>query len=456
MGQAVNIIEQIKSGKIYPVYLLHGEETYLIEDTLDKMIKLLAPDNIRSFNLDILSSPDVSVYEILSLANTYPVMAQHRVVVVKDPSFINLKKEINALELFNKSRDAFDASDFEKSAILLAKCLDISPEEFANAENVFIKSIESFKKEYEAELSATDIEFLDDSAKNLSSYIETSINHSSLSDLDYLIEWINKGSDTTVLIIVVYSNLSSNDKLVKAVSQKGIVLNFAKLRQSTYINRDPMYQLVVDRLKDQNKNIAPDAFSELQKKTGNDMRQIFDELDKLVTFIGNRQKIEKKDVEKIVAQSDFDGIFDLTSAVAQKSLPLALAKLKSLLDKGEHPILIHTMLTRQIRFLLQVKLLIECGHLKQEFAQMNYDMFHQRIYKNLSSELTNQLPESKQSNVLKQPYPLHVSLKQAKNFSVQNLIKAMEQLLEADIQLKTGTLTPELVIEMLVINLCSL
>lgn len=456
MGQAVNIIEQIKSGKIYPVYLLHGEETYLIEDTLDKMIKLLAPDNIRSFNLDILSSPDVSVYEILSLANTYPVMAQHRVVVVKDPSFINLKKEINALELFNKSRDAFDASDFEKSAILLAKCLDISPEEFANAENVFIKSIESFKKEYEAELSATDIEFLDDSAKNLSSYIETSINHSSLSDLDYLIEWINKGSDTTVLVIVVYSNLSSNDKLVKAVSQKGIVLNFAKLRQSTYINRDPMYQLVVDRLKAQNKNIAPDAFSELQKKTGNDMRQIFDELDKLVTFIGNRQKIEKKDVEEIVAQSDFDGIFDLTSAVAQKSLPLALAKLKSLLDKGEHPILIHTMLTRQIRFSLQVKLLIECGHLKQEFAQMNYDMFYQRIYKNLSSELINQLPESKQSNVLKQPYPLHVSLKQAKNFSVQNLIKAMEQLLEADIQLKTGTLTPELVIEMLVINLCSL
>ncbi len=456
MGQAVNIIEQIKSGKIYPVYLLHGEETYLIEDTLDKMIELLVPDNTRSFNLDIFSSPEVSVDEILSLANTYPVMAQRRVVVVKDPSFINSKKEINTLELFNKSRDAFDASDFEKSAVLLAKCLDIDPQELANAGNTLRKAIESFKKEYETELSASDLEFLDDSAKNLSSYIETSINYSSLSPLDYLINWINNCPDTTVLIIVVYSNLSSNDKLLKAVSQKGIVLNFAKLKQSIYINRDPMYQLVVDRLKAQNKSIAPDAFSELQKKTGNDMRQIFDELDKLITFIGNRQKIEKKDVEEIVAQSDFDGIFDLTSAVAQKSLPLALAKLKSLLDKGEHPILIHTMLTRQIRFLLQVKLLIECGYLKQEFAQMNYDIFQQRIYKNLSSDIINLLPESKQSNVLKQPYPLHVSLKQAKNFTIQNLIKAMEQLLEADIQLKTGTLTPELVIEILVINLCSL
>lgn len=456
MGQAVNVIEQIKSGKIYPVYLLHGEETYLIEDTLDKMIELLAPNSVRSFNLDIFSSPDVSIDEVLSLANTYPVMAQRRVVVIKDPAFINSKKEINALELFNKSRDLFDTSDFKKSAALLVKCLNIDPEEFISAGSTFKRSMEAFKREYETELSASDIEFLENSIKNLSSYMEISTNYSSLSALDYLIDWINKGSDTTVLIIIVYSSLSSNDKLVKAIAQKGIVLNFAKLKQSVYINRDPMYQLVIERLKAQNKNITPDAFSELQKKTGNNMRQIFDELDKLITFIGDRQKIEKKDVEEIVAQSDFNGIFDLTSAVAQKSLPLALAKLKSLLDKGEHPILIHTMLTRQIRFLLQVKLLIENGHLKQEFAQMNYDIFLQRVYKNLSSEIINQLPDSKQSNILKQPYPLHITLKQARNFSVQNLIKAMEQLLEADIQLKTGTLTPELVIEILVINLCSL
>ncbi len=456
MGQAVNIIEQIRSGKIYPVYLLHGEEAYLIEDTLDKMIELLVPDSIRNFNLDIFSSHDSSIEEVLSLANTYPVMAQRRVVVLKDPSFINSKKEIKALELFNKSRDFFEASEYEKSAVLLAKCLNIDPQELVSEGNAFKRSVEAFKKEYETELSASDIEFLDNSAKNLSKYIEDSVTYSSQSDLDYLINWINNGSDTTVLIIVAHSSLSSNDRLVKAISQKGIVLNFTKFKQSTYINRDPMYQLVIDRLKAQNKSIAPDAFSELQKKTGNDMRQIFDELDKLITFIGNRQKIEKKDVEEIVTQSDFDGIFDLTSAVAQKSLTLALAKLKSLLDKGEHPILIHTMLTRQFRFLLQVKLLIECGYLKQDFSQMSYDIFQQRIYKNISPELINQLPDSKQSNILKQPYPLHVSIKQAKNFSIQSLIKAMEHLLESDIQLKTGTLTPELVIEMLVINLCSL
>jgi len=60
-------------------------------------------------------------------------------------------------------------------------------------------------------------------------------------------------------------------------------------------------------------------------------------------------------------------------------------------------------------------------------------------------------------NVLKQhPYPLHLTLRQAKNFTIQELIKAMERLLEADIQLKTGRLTPKLVVEMLVMELVGL
>jgi len=65
------------------------------------------------------------------------------------------------------------------------------------------------------------------------------------------------------------------------------------------------------------------------------------------------------------------------------------------------------------------------------------------------------LPEAKQSNVLKQhPYPIYLTVQQAKNFTINELIKAMERLLEADIQLKSGTLTPELVVEMLVVDLC--
>jgi len=446
MGQTSNVIQQIKSGKISPVYLLHGEETYLIEDTLADIIDILSPKDNRDFNLDIFSSPNVSINEIISLADTYPVMADRRVIVVKNP-FLSASKN-NPVEMLHESIELYRAGNITKSATLLLKCLNTAPEESA-----FRKSLDSFKKEYESELSNNDIDFLE--TVNIKEEFESISMAPNASELDILIDWMKDILPTTVLIIIVYTNLSSNDRLLKAVSQVGTVLGFIRFRQSTYVNRDPMYQMVVNKLKDQKKTIAPDAFSELQKKTGNDMRQIFDELDKISTYVGERQRIEKKDIEELVTKSDFEGIFDLTNAVAQKSLPLALANLRSILDKGDHPILIHSMLTRQIRSLLQVKLLLEMGHLNQEASQMNYDVFQQRVYKNLSPEVINQLPDSKQSNILKQPYPLHLTLRQAKNFTIKELTRAMERLLEADIQLKTGSLTPELVVEMLIIDLCS-
>jgi DNA polymerase-3 subunit delta len=161
--------------------------------------------------------------------------------------------------------------------------------------------------------------------------------------------------------------------------------------------------------------------------------------------------------------SDFEDIFDITRAVSQRSLPLALSTLKSIMKKvgkndkdGNPPIKIHFMLARQIRLLLQAKLLIEKGYLKPESSLSNYDSFQQQVLKKLSPQLIDMLPESKQSNLLKQsPYPMYITIQQAKNFTVNELIRAMERLLEADIQLKSGSLTPELVVEMLVIDLCS-
>ena len=458
MGQAKNLIREIQRGKISPVYLLHGEETYLIEDTLAEMIDILAPKNVRDFNLDVFSDPEVSGDEILSIADTYPVMAERRVVVVKDPAFLGSKKKTNLTDVFHESREAYRTGNPVRSAALLARALQIDPEEFSEGGIAFRRAIESFKKDSEDDLSSDDLEFLEDTASALTAEIDVVPASSTASDVDRLLEYLkNQPSPTTVLIFAISSALDGRGKVIKTISQVGSVVNFSQLRPAYYVNRDPMYQIVMDKLKEDKKTISPNAFSELQKKTGNDMRQIFDELGKLVTFVGERQRIEQSDVEELVTRTSFDRIFDLTNAIGQRSLPLALANLKSILEKGDHPILIHNMLTRQIRFFLQAKLLLENGDLKPEMSRMSYDAFQKRVYKKLPSELVDKLPDSKQLNLLKQhPYSLHITLRQAKNFTVQELIKAMERLLEADIQLKSSRLTPELVVEMLVMELVGL
>ena len=455
MGQAKNLLQQIQRGRISPVYLLHGEENYLIEDTLSEMIELLAPKNVRDFNLDVFSDPAVSLTEVLSMANTYPVMAERRVVVVKDPAFLGSNQKADPVEVFHQSRETHRSGSLARAAVLLARALDLDPEEFAEGGTDLRRAAETFRRDNANALSSDDLEFLEEAADALTKEIDIASASSTTSDVDQLLEYLEGGpAPTTVIIFAVYSTLNSSTKVVKAISRVGTVANFGQFRQSRYVNRDPMYQMVVDRLKECQKTIAPNAFIELQRKTGNDMRQIFDELDKLITFVGERQRIENSDVEELVSRSSSDRIFDLTNAIGRRSLPLALANLRSILEKGDHPLLIHNMLTRQIRFFLQAKLMLENGDLRPQLAQMNYDTFQKREHKKLLSELGDKLPDSKQFNFLKQhPFPVHLTIQQAKNFTVQELVKAMERLLEADIQLKSSTLTPELVVEMLVMDL---
>jgi len=461
MGQTKSLIQEIQRGRVSPVYLLHGEEAYLIEDALDEMIEALVPKNVRDFNLDIFSNPEVSVAEVLSIADTYPVMAERRIVVVKDPAFLGAKKQLDHIDIFYDSRESHRMGNLARSAVLLARALVLDPEEFAEGGTAFKRAIESFKSKNEDELSSEDLEFLEDTANSLTTQIDVIPAVSATSDLDRLLEYLeNRPAPTTVLIFTVTSTLSSNQKVVKVISKIGKVISFGRFRQSRYVNRDPMYQMVVAKLREHKKTIAPDAFIELQKKTGNDMRQTFDELDKLVTFVGEKQRIEKDDVEELVTRTSFDSIFDLTNAISQRSLPLALANLKSVMEKGDHPDVkkrilgIHAMLTRHIRLLLQAKLLLENGDLKPEMARMDYDVFMRGAYKKLPPTLADKLPDAKELNILKQhPYALHITMRQASNFTIQELVNAMGRLLEADIQLKTGRLTPQLVVEMLVMDL---
>lgn len=75
-------LQQIKSGKIVPVYLLHGEEAYLMHH-LEKQIidALLTPDE-REMNLAILDH-DPEPKELVNLIETVPFMGGKNVIVIR-------------------------------------------------------------------------------------------------------------------------------------------------------------------------------------------------------------------------------------------------------------------------------------------------------------------------------------------------------------------------------------
>ena len=75
-------------GEIAPLYYFHGDEPYLIERAVKRLMGLTVPPDSRDFNLDIFYGKECKGEEIATAAQTLPMFAERRVVLVRRSSEI--------------------------------------------------------------------------------------------------------------------------------------------------------------------------------------------------------------------------------------------------------------------------------------------------------------------------------------------------------------------------------
>jgi DNA polymerase-3 subunit delta len=75
--------EEIKSGQLKQVYLLYGEEAYLRSQYRDKLKDAMLGGG-DAMNYHYFEGKDVSVGEVIDLAETMPFLAEHRVIVLEN------------------------------------------------------------------------------------------------------------------------------------------------------------------------------------------------------------------------------------------------------------------------------------------------------------------------------------------------------------------------------------
>jgi len=66
------------------ILLLFGNEDFLIDECYENVISLLVTDESDTFNFDVRSSGDLDIDGLISIANSYPMMGDKRVLVVRD------------------------------------------------------------------------------------------------------------------------------------------------------------------------------------------------------------------------------------------------------------------------------------------------------------------------------------------------------------------------------------
>ncbi len=93
---AAEIIKDIKARKFKPVYLLHGEEPYFIDQVIDYMEANVLNDMEKGFNQTVLYGKDTDMATILNAAKRFPMMSEYQLVIVKEAQDLKWGKEDSA------------------------------------------------------------------------------------------------------------------------------------------------------------------------------------------------------------------------------------------------------------------------------------------------------------------------------------------------------------------------
>ena len=81
---AADIIKDLKNRKLKPLYLLHGEEPFFIDEISNYVEHELLSEAERGFNQTVFYGKDTETMAVLNAAKRYPMMADYQIVLVKE------------------------------------------------------------------------------------------------------------------------------------------------------------------------------------------------------------------------------------------------------------------------------------------------------------------------------------------------------------------------------------
>lgn len=204
------------------------------------------------------------------------------------------------------------------------------------------------------------------------------------------------------------------------------------------------------QLKAHQKEMQPEALQTLMELTGANFRALASEIEKLATYVGNRPEITVEDVAVLASPSGESSVWALSDAIGERNLPKALQVLDQLLFQGENAVGMLFALIGSVRNLLLIRELIDRKVLQ---SYPDYGRFKASLER-IPPSLGDEYPSDRRFNpLLVHPFRLHKLVLQASRFTLGELRRAMESMLEANKQLVSSSLDDKIVMEQLLIGM---
>ncbi len=311
----------IKKGELAPVYLLVGEESYFIDETIKRLKEAMGSEEeleMTAFDLE-----EVPVDAVMDEADTIPFFSERKLIIAKNASFL--------------------------------------------------KATEKGKEK---------------------------IDH----DVKRLETWLSNPSDFSVTVFIApYEKLDERKKVTKMLKEHVLLV------QAETPKEQDLAVWIQGVVKAQGNSITQEAIELLVTMVGANMLQLQMEIDKLTLYLGEGGEITASLVEDLVAKTLEQDAFKMLNAYLANDSVSALSIYHDLLRQKQEPIMLVGLLASNVRTMSNVFYLLKKGYHPQQIAK----------------------------NLKIHPYRVKLMTEQRHRPSEESLLRALYQLAEVDLQLKS-------------------
>lgn len=239
-------------------------------------------------------------------------------------------------------------------------------------------------------------------------------------DPDVLLQYTENPPPESILVLTIaQQKLDERKKVVKQLKKKGVMVAFDPLQGVE------LEKWLMKRAARYGSRLHPEAAAEMVMMAGTHLQMLDQELQKLSLYRGTGEEITVDDVQTMVSRSLEQDIFSLIDRIARVNIEEAFRILYDLLKNKEEPIKILSLIARQFRIILQVKILSEKGYSEKQMA----------------------------SQLQLHPYVVKIAYQQGRHMKETVLRRVLQVLAEEDVRMKTGQTDKVLALEMFLLRL---
>jgi len=260
-----------------------------------------------------------------------------------------------------------------------------------------------------------------------------------------LAELIQRGLPDGVTLLISAIGCDRRKAFYKTIEKIGEVKFFEMPEEGKADSDEEIVAFIQSKVQAENKTMTADAIEAFREMVAPSLREIANELEKLLVYTGKRREITRADVQAICSASRQAVIWELTDALGARRTSQSIAALENLLAAGESPIGVVILLASQFRLMLLAKDLMTRKVITVSDEQGGGYQFV-KTFERLPEGATAHFPRTKEGK-LPNAWRLYRCALAARGYSAAELIRAMDLLLDANRQLVTTQLDDRLVLE---------